>query len=479
MATPLLLLELLCFSMALAGGAALRLELAHVDANEHCTMEERVRRATERTHHRRLLHASTAAAAGGVAAPLRWSGKTQYIASYGIGDPPQPAEAVVDTGSDLVWTQCSTCRLPAAAAAAAGGCFPQNLPYYNFSLSRTARAVPCDDDDGALCGVAPETAGCARGGGSGDDACVVAASYGAGVALGVLGTDAFTFPSSSSVTLAFGCVSQTRISPGALNGASGIIGLGRGALSLVSQLNATEFSYCLTPYFRDTVSPSHLFVGDGELAGLSAGGGGGGGAPVTTVPFAKNPKDSPFSTFYYLPLVGLAAGNATVALPAGAFDLREAAPKVWAGGALIDSGSPFTRLVDPAHRALTKELARQLRGSGSLVPPPAKLGGALELCVEAGDDGDSLAAAAVPPLVLRFDDGVGGGRELVIPAEKYWARVEASTWCMAVVSSASGNATLPTNETTIIGNFMQQDMRVLYDLANGLLSFQPANCSAV
>ncbi|EAY97814.1 hypothetical protein OsI_19735 [Oryza sativa Indica Group] len=424
MATPLLLLELLCFSMALAGGAALRLELAHVDANEHCTMEERVRRATERTHHRRLLHASTAAAAGGVAAPLRWSGKTQYIASYGIGDPPQPAEAVVDTGSDLVWTQCSTCRLPAAAAAGGGGCFPQNLPYYNFSLSRTARAVPCDDDDGALCGVAPETAGCARGGGSGDDACVVAASYGAGVALGVLGTDAFTFPSSSSVTLAFGCVSQTRISPGALTGASGIIGLGRGALSL-------------------------------------------------------NPKDSPFSTFYYLPLVGLAAGNATVALPAGAFDLREAAPKVWAGGALIDSGSPFTRLVDPAHRALTKELARQLRGSGSLVPPPAKLGGALELCVEAGDDGDSLAAAAVPSLVLRFDDGVGGGRELVIPAEKYWARVEASTWCMAVVSSASGNATLPTNETTIIGNFMQQDMRVLYDLANGLLSFQPANCSAV
>uniref|UniRef100_A0A0E0DQU7 Peptidase A1 domain-containing protein n=1 Tax=Oryza meridionalis TaxID=40149 RepID=A0A0E0DQU7_9ORYZ len=469
MARPQLLLELLCFSMALAGGAALRLELAHVDADEHCTMAERVRRATERTHHRRLLQASTAAGGGGVAAPLRWSGKTQYIASYGIGDPPQPAEAVVDTGSDLIWTQCSTCRLPAAAGGGGGGgccCFPQNLPHYNSSLSRAARAVPCDDG-GALCGVAPETAGCARGGGGGDDACVVAASYGAGVALGVLGADAFTFPSPSSgtttVTLAFGCVSQTRISPGALNGAYGIIGLGRGALSLVSQLNATKFSYCLTPYFRDTISPSHLFVGDGEPAG--------GGAPVTTVPFAKNPKDSPFSAFYYLPLVGLAAGNATVSLPASAFELREAAPKVWAGGALIDSGSPFTRLVDPAHRALTEELTRQLRGS--LVPPPAKVSGALELCVEAGDDGDSLAAA-VPPLVLRFD----GGGELVVPAEKYWARVEASTWCMAVVSSASGNATLPTNETTIIGNFMQQDMRVLYDLANGRLSFQPANCSA-
>uniref|UniRef100_A0A0E0L1V5 Peptidase A1 domain-containing protein n=1 Tax=Oryza punctata TaxID=4537 RepID=A0A0E0L1V5_ORYPU len=458
MARPLLLLELLCFSMALAGGAALRLELAHVDANEHCTMAERVRRATERTHHRRL-QASSTAAGGGVAAPLRWSGKTQYIANYSIGDPPQPAEAIVDTGSDLIWTQCSTCVLPAAS-----GCFPQNLPYYNSSLSRTVRVVPCN---GAPCDVAPET-GCVRGG----DACVVAASYGAGVALGVLGTEAFTFPSSSgttgtTVTLAFGCVSQTRISPGALNGASGIIGLGRGALSLVNQLNDTKFSYCLTPYFRDTISPSHLFVG--EQAGPSAAG----GAPVTSVPFAKNPKDNPFSTFYYLPLVGLAVGNATVALPAGTFDLREAAPKVWAGGALIDSGSPFMRLVDPAHRALTKELARQL--GDSLVPPPAKLSGALELCVTGGHS----LGAAVPPLVLRFDGGGGGSRDLVIPPENFWARVDASTWCMVVVSSARGNATLPTNETTIIGNFMQQDMHVLYDLANGVLSFQPANCSAV
>ncbi|BAS85093.1 Os03g0586099, partial [Oryza sativa Japonica Group] len=100
-------------------------------------------------------------------------------------------------------TQCSACRLPAT-----GGCFPRYLPYYNSSLSRTVRAVPCDD--GALCGVAPEKARCARGS---DDVCVVVATYGAGVELSVLGTDAFTFPSSgTTVTLAFGCVSQTRIS---------------------------------------------------------------------------------------------------------------------------------------------------------------------------------------------------------------------------------------------------------------------------
>jgi hypothetical protein len=35
------------------------------------------------------------------------------------------------------------------------------------------------------------------------------------------------------------------------------------------------------------------------------------------------------------------------------------------------------------------------------------------------------------------------------------------------------------NETTIIGNYMQQDMHLLYDLEKGMLSFQPADCSSM
>ena len=34
-------------------------------------------------------------------------------------------------------------------------------------------------------------------------------------------------------------------------------------------------------------------------------------------------------------------------------------------------------------------------------------------------------------------------------------------------------------ETTIIGNYMQQDMHLLYDLGNGVLSFQPADVFVV
>ncbi|CAN6348110.1 unnamed protein product [Urochloa humidicola] len=265
MATPLLWLALFCVSLSsfAASTSGLRLELTHIDAKRNFTVEERVRRATERTH-RRLASMGMGI---GVAAPVRWS-EAQYLASYLIGDPPQRAEAAIDTGSNLIWTQCAECRLIPG-----GRCFPQSLPYYNSSRSRTARPVPCA---AAWC-ANPETR-CDRG----SQACAVADGYGAGIISGVLGTEAFAFASGNTVRLAFGCVLASELTPGVLHGASGIIGLGRGALSLVSQLQDTKFSYCLTPYLRpDAAKPSHLFVG-ASAAGVT----GGGGAPATSVPFA-------------------------------------------------------------------------------------------------------------------------------------------------------------------------------------------------
>ncbi|KAJ1265926.1 hypothetical protein BS78_08G110900 [Paspalum vaginatum] len=433
----LLWLALLCASsLAFASCAAgLRLQLTHVDAKENCTVDERMRRATARTN-RRL------ASMGDVTAPVHWA-EMQYIAEYLIGDPPQRAEAIIDTGSNLIWTQCSSCR---------PGCFSQNLPYYDPSLSRTAQPVACND---TACHLGDETR-CARD----NKTCAVVTAYGAGAIAGVLGTEVFTFQS-EKVSLAFGCITATRLAQGSLDGASGIIGLGRGALSLVSQLGETKFSYCLTPYFSDAVNTSHLFVG------ASAGLGGSGGAPVTSVPLVESPSDFPFDTFYFLPLTGITVGGTKLDVPAAAFDLRQVAPRQWAG-TFIDSGSPFTSLVDVAYRALRAELTRQL--GASLVPPPAGTQG-LDLCVALVD-----ADKVVPPLVLNF--GSGGGDVVVQPAN-YWGPVDDTTACMVVFSSAGPNTTRPTNETTIIGNYMTQDMHLLYDLGNGVLSFQPADCSSM
>ncbi|CAN6338649.1 unnamed protein product [Urochloa humidicola] len=433
-------LSLLCSSMAFTtcAAAGLRLSLTHVDAN--LTVAERMRRAMARTRSRL---ASTGDAA--VSAPVHWA-TSQYIAEYLIGDPPQRAEAIIDTGSNLVWTQCSEC------SSSSTGCFGQNLPYYDPSQSTSDLAVACGD---AACSLGSETQ-CASDD-DGDTTCAVSTSYGAGDIAGVLATETFTFGSSEKkvviTALDFGCITATELTQGSLDGASGIIGLGRGGLSLVSQLGDTKFSYCLTPYNTDTVDQSHLFVGDS--AGLSPGNN---NAPVTSVPFVKNPNDDVFGTFYYLPLTGIAVGEATLDVPASAFALRRVSSGEGWAGTLIDSGSPLPSLVDVAYRALRDELARQL--GASLVQPPE----GYDVCVARGD-----AGKVVPPLVLHFG---GGGGDLVVPPENYWGAVDDATACMMVLNSSP-------SETTTIGNYMQQNMHLLYDLGNNVLSFQTVDCSSM
>jgi hypothetical protein len=71
----------------------------------------------------------------------------------------------------------------------------------------------------------------------------------------------------------------------------------------------------------------------------------------------------------------------------------------------------------------------------------------------------------------------------VLPAANYWAPVVYSGQrqemvCMVVFSSAEMTE-LPMNETTVIGDYMQQDINVFYDLGSGVVSFQPTDCSSL
>ncbi|KAM0889694.1 hypothetical protein ACQ4PT_027532 [Festuca glaucescens] len=411
----------LCSSATLAtcSTAGFRMELTHVDAKGSYTAAERVQRAMASTRQR-------LASIADVSAPVHWN-TTQYIAEYLIGTPPQRAEALIDTGSDLIWTQCSTCSLH-------GSCVKQGLPFYNASKSDSFHPVSCND---TLC-LANQEHTCAK-----DGSCAFGAFYGAGDARGSIGTEVFTFENGSA-TLTFGCAKTLLISPGALDGASGLIGLGRGPLSLVSQTGATKFSYCHTPYLRSNTTAgasSHLFVG--ASASLS------GGSPVMSMPFVEGPKHYPF---YYVPLVGITVGHTRLSIPPSVFALK----KNGDGGVLIDSGNPTTALVNEAYWPLRKELGRQL--NGSLVPPPA--GNGMDLCVAVAQE------KTVPSMVFHFS----GGADMVLPRENYWVPLDNSTSCM-VMDNTTG--------LSIIGNFQMQNKHLLYDLAKDELSFQTADCSSL
>ncbi|CAN6311708.1 unnamed protein product [Urochloa humidicola] len=433
--TTLALLVLICLGTVLtcSGGstsaaAGIRMKLTHVDAKGSYTAEERVRRAVAGSRQRL---ASMRAGSGGVSAPVHWATQ-QYIAEYTVGSPPQRAEALIDTGSDLIWTQSTACLRKV--------CARQDLPYFNASASGTFAAVPCRDRACAanyvhLCAL--------------DGGCTVVASYGAGGIIGFLGTDAFAF-ASGAAALAFGCVSFTQVVPGALHGASGLIGLGRGRLSLVSQTGADRFSYCLTPYFHKDAAPSHLFVGGAAASHPFP--------AASSMAFVENPKDFPYSTFYYLPLVGITVGDTKLPINSSVFDLQEIQQGYWTGGVLIDSGSPFTSLADGAYQPLHDEVARQL--NGSLVAPPENNG--LDLCVRR-DDVDKV----VPTLVFHFS----GGADMAVPPENYWFPVDKTTTaCMVILDGF---------DQSVIGNFQQQNMHLLFDVAGGRFSFQKADCTTL
>jgi hypothetical protein len=388
------------------------MELNHMDAKANLTTAERFRRAGARA---RLRHESL-----GEAVPLTL-GHWEFIAHFAIGSPPQEVHAVLDTMSSLVWTQCMPCG---------NDCFYQDVDIYDFSLSSTGMAVSCND---SLCSAGHETQPC-----TGDDgragACAVrTTSVGVDLA-GVLRIEEFTF-GSAKASIAFGCITKTDTTGiGEGEDASGVIGLGKGPLSLVSQIGGNRFSYCLS-----NRAQSSLLVGPSAVLN--------GGAPFASAPFS--PRSS-----YNLLLAAVSVGEADLNIPSED------------GGVIIDVRTPFMFLVDAAYKELMQELSRRLGGSLVLSP----IHDMFELCVAPAD-----VSRLVPPLVLRF--GQGGGA-WAIPAENYWIQLNIEASCMMVSNSALSNGA-PMNRTTVIGNYMLQNMHVLYDLDNEEVSFQPADCSSI
>ncbi|OEL14845.1 Aspartic proteinase nepenthesin-1 [Dichanthelium oligosanthes] len=201
-----------------------------------------------------MLAARLHAASGRVSAqaPLHVDGY-EYTLDFSIGTPPQKVSAIADTGSDLTWIKCGSCRC----------CTPHGAPYHP-DMSSSFSMLPCSD---RLCGALGATCG---GGGA---ECAYTYPYGVEFdphlyARGYLGSETFTLGDDrvlGGVAVpgdGFGC---TTVSEGIYGTSSGIVGLGRGPLSLVSQLNVGAFSYCLS----DRSTASLLLFG--SLAALTYG----------------------------------------------------------------------------------------------------------------------------------------------------------------------------------------------------------------
>ncbi|KAG6537007.1 aspartic proteinase nepenthesin-1-like [Zingiber officinale] len=417
MAKLLLLLFLFSFGAAPScpTTAGVRIELSHVDSQRDFTKLDLLKRAAERV----MTSGSNVQSTVDVQTQL-YAGGGSFLMELAIGTPTLSYSAIMDTGSDLIWTQCQPCLR----------CFSQLTPLYDPSRSSTYATLPCN---ASQCLSLPSfTRTCAP---PASD-CSYDYTYGDNSSTdGVLGTETFTFGSVAVSEVAFGCSNNNNGNFDNSSG-SGIVGMGRGNLSLVSQLGDGRFSYCLTSYGDNKTSPLLL----GAMATLSE--------QAQSTPFVANPPS--FPSYYYLSLHGITVGDTELPIPNTTFSMTSNGT----GGLVIDSGTTVTMLVDPAYAELKRAFESQMNLS-------AADGSAYgyDICFAYGGE-----AVQVPRLVFHFE-----GADMDLPPENYIVVDSgAALLCVVVVRS---NLTL-----SIFGNFQQQNMHVLYDLAGGTLSFEAAQC---
>lgn len=420
-------------SLACSVTLGFRAELIRVDSLGNFTKFERIQRATQRSHHRmarltgeqatttKVAANSDAASISSIRAPVH-AGNGEFLMDLAIGTPSLPFAAIIDTGSDLIWTQCKPCV----------ECFDQPTPIYDPTKSSTYSKLPCSGD---LCSALP-TSMC-----NSDNSCEYLYSYGdSSSTQGALGSETFTLGSKSAVSvphIGFGC-GDTNQGSGFSQG-GGLVGLGRGPLSLISQLKVGKFSYCLTSLDETTKKSPLLF---GSLAEMN-------GTAIKSTPLTKNSLQP---SFYYLNLKGISVGKMPLKIPPTAFALQDDGT----GGLIIDSGTSITYLDMSVYKVLKKAFLSQVKlqvADGSDV--------GLDLCFKMPSD--SSADVEVPKLLFHFE-----GADLDLPGENYVV-LDSSTGLLCLTMMGSTGM-------SIFGNFQQQNMQILYNLEKESLSFMPAQC---
>lgn len=191
-------------------------------------------------------------------------GSGQYFVEFYLGTPPQKFALIVDSGSDLIWVQCTPCKQ----------CFDQQGPLYDPGNSTTFRPVPCLSSE---CLLIPAVQGfpCDF---RYPGACAYEYQYAdTSYTRGVFAYETATLGATSASgdvridRVAFGCGNEN--SGASFLAAGGIIGLGQGPLSFTSQIGyayGNKFSYCLVNYLDPTSVRSSLVFGDIESSLLAS-----------------------------------------------------------------------------------------------------------------------------------------------------------------------------------------------------------------
>ncbi|CAN7052295.1 unnamed protein product [Brassica oleracea var. botrytis] len=220
----------------------------------------------------------------------------EYLMKLQIGTPPVEFEALIDTGSSVIWTQCLPCL----------NCYDQRNPIFDPSKSSTYQDLRCNN--------------------KADHSCVYDLVYGdQSYSIGSFATETVTIKSTSGQSYVMpetiiGCSHNSSMLGRSF---SGMVGLNLGRSSLVSQMGKHmqgAISYCFSPEGTSKIHFGSNAIVSGE-------------GTVSTTMFMKKENH----VFYYLNLDAVSVEETrieTLGTPFHAVD----------GNIIIDSGTTFTYL---------------------------------------------------------------------------------------------------------------------------------------
>ncbi|XP_020691969.1 aspartyl protease family protein At5g10770-like [Dendrobium catenatum] len=337
---------------------------------------------------------------------------SNYIIIIGFGTPTKSFSVAFDTGTDITWTQCVPCS----------NCYTQKDPFYDPTQSSTFTDISCNSE---YC-IDLKKFGC-----SSTSTCLYHQEYDDNsYSNGSFIQDTLTFSSDTIHNFRFGCGHNNS---GLFGQTDGLLGLGRGDVSIISQtsqLYGKIFSYCLP---SETNTIGYLELGSSV-------------PDVKYTPMLTNPS---LPTFYFLKLIAISVAGARLAL----------SPTIFSGpGTMLDSGTVISRLPPTAYSAL-RDAFKQYMTKYPMAPPLS----ILDTCYNI----TNYETVYVPSIALIFDDEVTA--TLDFSGIVYTSRK--SRMCLAFAKNDDDS------EVVIIGNVQQRRFNIVYDVGNLRIGFGANGCS--
>lgn len=372
-------------------------------------------------------------------------GSGEYFMDVYVGTPPRHMSLVLDTGSDLNWIQCLPCH----------DCFNQSQPYYDPTKSTSYTNITCADRRCSLVSSPDPHQPCH----SDDQSCPYFYWYGdSSNTTGDFALETFTVNMTKGKEgkvraverVMFGCGHWNR---GLFHGASGLLGLGRGPLSFASQLQSLyghSFSYCLVDRNSDGNVSSKFVLGEDKslianpLLNFTSFLHGGGDEVVV-------------DTFYYVGIKEIVVDDEILPIPPEIWELTSKGD----GGTIIDSGTTLSYFAESAYQTIKRSLMTKI---GNKYPIVKVLDGMLEPCYNIS--GIDAGGVEMPEFGIVFKDGGVWN----FPAENYFVTMNDQVVCLAMLET-------PHSNLSILGNFIQQNFHVSYDIKRSRLGFLPTECS--